>query len=102
MSRRGLLGVAVAFLQTLRVRRQHPNWYCRLHSPRAAQRRPTMPFKPSVTNAGSIAGTLMDRVTGTAKRFAGAVLGDEQLKREGTLHHAKADVTRLAAERAAG
>jgi uncharacterized protein YjbJ (UPF0337 family) len=45
-------------------------------------------------------GGLIDRVKGTAKQVAGAVTGNEDLKREGQLHHEKVDAVHDAAERA--
>jgi uncharacterized protein YjbJ (UPF0337 family) len=44
------------------------------------------------------AGGLIDRVKGTAKQVAGAVTGNEDLKREGQLHHEKVDAAHDAAE----
>ena len=40
----------------------------------------------------------MDRVTGAAKRMAGAVTGSEDLEREGDLHREKAQSIRSARE----
>ena len=44
------------------------------------------------------AGGLIDRVKGTAKQVAGAVTGNEDLKREGQLHHEKVDAAHEAAD----
>ena len=46
------------------------------------------------------AGSLADRFKGKAKELAGSLLGNEDLQREGRLHHAKADAEDIAAERA--
>src|SRR3954467_3147502 len=42
-------------------------------------------------------GGFVDRVKGTAKTLAGTITGNEDLKREGALHHEKADATETAA-----
>jgi uncharacterized protein YjbJ (UPF0337 family) len=44
------------------------------------------------------AGGLVDRLKGSAKQVAGAVTGNEDLKREGQLHHEKVDAAQEAAE----
>ena len=47
---------------------------------------------------GAAAGGLVDRVVGTAKKAAGAVLGNDDLRREGALHQEKAETAKKAAE----
>jgi uncharacterized protein YjbJ (UPF0337 family) len=49
----------------------------------------------------SPAGGLVDRVKGTVKQVAGTVLGNDDLKREGELHHDKVDAANVAKEAAA-
>ena len=44
---------------------------------------------------------LVDRVKGTVKQVAGAVLGDDDLKREGALHHEKVEASKTAKDAAA-
>src|SRR4051812_23686897 len=43
-------------------------------------------------------GGLADRVKGVAKTLAGTVTGNEDLKREGELHHEKVEAAETAAE----
>src|SRR3954463_3326782 len=40
----------------------------------------------------------VDRIKGSVKQAAGAVLGDDDLKREGELHHEKVDAAKTAKE----
>ena len=54
--------------------------------------------EPMTTPQG---GGLADRIKGTVKQAAGAVLGNEDLKREGELHHDKVDAAKTAKEAAA-
>jgi uncharacterized protein YjbJ (UPF0337 family) len=55
----------------------------------------------SEQNPGSPGGGLMDRVKGTMKQVAGTVLGDDDLKREGELHHDKVEKANEAKDAAA-
>src|SRR3982751_3418780 len=47
---------------------------------------------------GAAAGGLVDQVVGKAKQAAGAVLGNDDLRREGELHEDRADAAKQAAE----
>src|SRR5690348_239886 len=51
-----------------------------------------------MSDTGTPTSGLADRVAGTAKKLAGAVLGNEDLKREGELHHEKVEATKQAAQ----
>lgn len=52
-----------------------------------------------MTDAKNVGGGLVDRIAGKVKQTAGAVLGDDDLAREGRLHEDKADATAEAIRR---